>query len=69
MNSASDDEREQAILRGMKFLYANACDAENFDAWGHDYLCCFYCIASTSQDGALRRMARSMGRERARQCG
>jgi Prenyltransferase and squalene oxidase repeat len=66
-HALNDDEREQAILRGLKFLYDNACDAENFDAWGHDYLSCFYCIASTSRDGALRRMARSMGRERARE--
>jgi hypothetical protein len=59
--------RKQAILRGMEFLYGNARDAGNFAAWGHDYLCCFYCIASTSRDGELRQMARRMGRERARQ--
>lgn len=68
MKALDDDERvrKQAILRGMEFLYGNSCDARNFETWGHDYLCCFHCIASTSRDASLRRTAMRMGRERAR---
>jgi hypothetical protein len=39
---------------------------ENFEMYGHDILCCFNCIESTSKDLNLRRTARRMGRERAR---
>lgn len=59
--------RDLAIKRGMEFIYRTACDPENFEMYGYDYLCCFYCIASTSKDLELRRMARNMGRERALQ--
>jgi hypothetical protein len=60
-------ERYLAIGRGLQFIYQTACDRENFELYGYDYLCCFNCIASTSQDAGLRRVAREMGRERARQ--
>jgi hypothetical protein len=68
MKAPDDDRRarKQATLRGLEFLYRNSCDARNFEAWGHDYLCCFHCIASTSCDSDLRRAALKMGRERAR---
>jgi len=62
----SDLKREGAIDRGLHFIYRTACDPRNFDAWGHDYLWCFYSIGATSQDAILRRLALSMGRERAR---
>ncbi|HSB08635.1 MAG TPA: hypothetical protein VLM38_03940 [Blastocatellia bacterium] len=61
------NERERSIRRGIQFIYRTACDAKNFKAFGFDYLSCFSLIASTSRDGWLRRMAREMGRERARQ--
>jgi hypothetical protein len=60
-------ERDLAIKRGMEFIYRTACEPENLEMYGHDYLCCFHCIASTSKDVNLRRMARTMGRERALQ--
>jgi hypothetical protein len=66
MRRTRAQDRQTAILRGMKYLYLTACEPENFDAYGHDYLCCFYCIASTSQDAHLQTVARDMGRERAR---
>jgi hypothetical protein len=59
-------ERRRAVERGLEFVYRTACDPENFELWGHDYLGCFQCIWSTSKDVKLRRTARSMGQERAR---
>lgn len=56
----------EAIRRGLNFIYRTACDEENFEAWGHDYLGCFHCIASTSKDADLSKLARRMGQERAR---
>lgn len=51
----------------MEFIYRTACNSEHFAAYGYDYLCCFHCIASTSKDKKLRRLAHGMGRERALQ--
>lgn len=60
-------ERKRAIKRGIEFVYHTACQPENFELYGFDYLCCFDCIASTSKDHDVRRLARNMGQERARQ--
>ena len=67
MNKVHFEEHERAIQRGMQFIYRTACDAENFATYGSDYLCCFSLISSTSRARKLRRLAREMGRERARQ--
>ena len=58
--------RQRAIQRGLAFIYRTACDADNFQYYGHDLLGCFHCIASTSEDAKLREAARSLGQERAR---
>lgn len=58
--------RKRAIDRGLDFIYRTACEPENFDEYGFDYLGCFHCIASTSKHRKLRQTARVMGRERAR---
>ena len=55
----------QAIDRGLEFIYQTACVPKHFEMYGYDFLCCFYCIESTSKDISLRRTARRMGRERA----
>ena len=55
-----------AIDRGLEFIYRTACEPENFELYGFDYLCCFHFIASTSKDLKLRRKARELGQERAR---
>ena len=60
-------QRDLAIRRGIAFIYHSACYPENFQLYGHDYLCCFYCIAATSRDRDLRRTTRMLGQERARQ--
>lgn len=67
MNKAQIEQRERAIQRGIQFIYGTACDAKSFETFGSDYLCCFSLIASTSRNLRLRRVAREMGRERARQ--
>jgi hypothetical protein len=59
-------DRRLAIDRGLKFIYQTACEPENFEMYGFDYLGCFHCIASTSKDSKLRRTALALGRERAR---
>ncbi len=66
MRSINTLVRDEAIRRGLDFIYQTACEPENFETYGYDYLSCFHCIASTSKDLNLRRMARNMGRERAR---
>ena len=58
--------RRLAINRGLEFIYRTACDSENFEAYGFDYLGCFHGIAATSKDTELRRTERAMGRLRAR---
>ncbi|HYJ88817.1 MAG TPA: hypothetical protein VEW46_22325 [Pyrinomonadaceae bacterium] len=67
MRNAKAIGRNAAIRRGLEFIYRTACDPQNFEMYGHDYLGCFHCIASTSKDVNLRRVARKMGRERALQ--
>lgn len=67
MPPSSSTKRQQAVLRGLEFLYSIACDAESFDIYGYDLLFCFHWISSTSKDTNLQRTARKMGRERARQ--
>lgn len=58
--------RDRAIRRGLEFIYRTACVEANFEDWGHDYLGCFHCVASTSKDAELSIRARELGQERAR---
>jgi hypothetical protein len=57
--------RQEAVLRGLRFLYRHSLEGENFEDWGGDYLWCFHSIASTSADSELSALARTMGRESA----
>jgi hypothetical protein len=66
MTRSLADQRAEAVHAGLEFMYRMACDAESFEAYGHDFLFCFYTIASNSKDASLRATARRMGRERAR---
>jgi hypothetical protein len=66
MRANRHTEKRRAIDRGLEAIYRTACDAENFEMYGFDFLGCFDCIASTSKDRNLARKARRMGRERAR---
>jgi hypothetical protein len=58
-------QKREAIQRGMEFMYGTACDPQNFETYGYDYLSSFHDIAATSKDEKLRRTALQMGRERA----
>lgn len=60
-------ERVRAVRRGLEFIYEVACEPEHFAEFGSDLVSCFYFTAETSLDATLRRTARRMGRERARQ--
>ena len=62
----SEEHRTRAMQRGLRFIYATAVKPKNFAEYGDDYLWCFYTISNTAADPALKRMARTMGEERAR---
>jgi hypothetical protein len=58
--------RDEAITRGLEFIYRTARDPDNFSVYGFDYTFCLHWIAATSRDAALRRAARTMAVECAR---
>lgn len=66
MRHFTDSDRRQAIRRGMEFIYRIAKRPCHFDEYGSDLLSCFHFVSHTSKDAGLRRLAREMGRERAR---
>ncbi|HVF41809.1 MAG TPA: hypothetical protein VM936_02290 [Pyrinomonadaceae bacterium] len=59
-------KRDEAVMRGLEFIYATARDPSNFADYGFDYTFCLHWIASTSRDRVLRRAARAMAVECAR---
>jgi hypothetical protein len=65
MSEITTEIRERAIMRGLDFIYALACDERQFGEYGYDLINCFYFISETSLDPVLRRTARRMGKERA----
>ena len=62
----TEADRARAVRRGLQFIYRTALDRDNFEAYGSDYLWCFYTVSAGVSDPALRRTARRMGVERAR---
>ncbi len=62
----TEEDRARAVRRGMQFIYGTARDERHFGQYGSDYLWCFYSVGASVKDAAVRRMARRMGRERAR---
>lgn len=56
-------QREDAIQRGMNFIYSIACKPRQFAQCADDLLYFFFRVALTSKDPKLRRMAREMGNE------
>src|SRR2546423_1503801 len=59
-------ERNRAIARGLEFIYRTACETQNFDCYGFDYLSCFCGIALTAPAGPRRTRAQARGAELAR---
>jgi hypothetical protein len=58
--------RERAVMRGLSFIYRTALRRRNFDAYGPDYLWCFYTLSVAVRDERVRAEAHRMGVERAR---
>ena len=54
---------EDAIRRGMDFIYGIAREPRHFAECADDLLYFFYHVARTSRDPTLRKMARTMGTE------
>jgi hypothetical protein len=59
------EERNQAVLRGIEFMYRFSRTPGYFQSWGHDLIGALYEIATTSANGQLRRTAWRMAHERA----
>jgi hypothetical protein len=55
------EQREQAIRRGVDFIYTIAGNRKTFRSYGPYLLCFFRQMALTSLNEGLRRMAREMG--------
>ncbi|MBZ5521309.1 MAG: hypothetical protein LAP21_03530 [Acidobacteriia bacterium] len=63
----TEQDRDQALERGLAFIGRIASNPKYFSRWGHDLLFCFYSISNTAKNERLREMALRMGQERARQ--
>jgi len=63
----TQEDRAQAIRRGLRFIYRLATAPKNFADYGDDFLWCFYTLSVTTADPWLKREAWRMGQERARQ--
>jgi hypothetical protein len=63
----SKQDRDDAVERGLQFIYKVASNPKYFSEHGSDLLFCFYTISSTAKNQKLREMARTMGQERARE--
>jgi hypothetical protein len=63
----TDQDRNKALMRGLRYIYASARRPKNFAEHGDDYLWCFYTLAVTTAHPELKQSAWRMGQERARQ--
>ena len=63
MATFKTEEREQAIRRGMDFIYGIARKPRHFAKCSDDLLYFFYHVALTAGDRRLRKTARDMGKE------
>ncbi|MDD5543772.1 MAG: hypothetical protein PHX83_11415 [Acidobacteriia bacterium] len=62
----TEEDRDRAVHRALRFIYHTARNPRNFSDHGHDYLWCFYTTAEAMKDEKLRRTAWRMGVELAR---
>lgn len=58
-------DRDEAVKRGLQFIYRLSKEPRTFGEWGHDLLWCFYTISATAKNSGIREMARRLGHERA----
>jgi hypothetical protein len=61
----TEADRSNAIMRALDYIQRSAQNPKNFAADGSDFLFCFYSIANSARDPALRTAAASLGRETA----
>ena len=61
----TQEDRDRAVARGLRFMFDVAHNPDTFREYGHDLLSAFYNISITSRSGALRSTAWTMGHERA----
>jgi len=66
MSKTNNDRRARSARRGLDFLYRFACDPAHFAECGSDFVNFFHFVATRAADAEMRRVARRMGRERAR---
>src|SRR5882724_4877737 len=59
-------QRQRAIERGLRYIYAITKVPKHFADYGPDFLWCFFSLADTATDPWLKATAMRMGRERAR---
>src|SRR5437763_12199866 len=59
-------ERARAVRRGLEFIYRTALDRNNFEAYGSDYLWCFYTVGASVSDASVRRLAHQIDRKSTR---
>jgi len=62
----TEQDRRQAVERGLRFIYRTALDPRNFAEHGHDYLWCYDTTARVMKDEAVRSMAAEIGQKLAR---
>jgi len=60
-------DREQALSRGLKYIYRTALNHRSFARHSGDYLWCLYTFSAAVRDENLTMMAHRMGVERARE--
>ena len=60
-------DRDRSVLRGIEFIYASASMPKQFEAFGHDFLWCFYSLSASASDPELKKRALRMGQERAKE--
>lgn len=65
-SSFTTAQRNQAVARGLDFIYRTAAPEKSFEEYASDYLWCFYTIAEATTDPGTRRRALEYGRELAR---
>src|SRR5688500_4494664 len=63
MQKIKIEERNQAIQRGVDYIYRIARNRKIFRDYGAYFTCFFNLLASTSRNASLRRMGREMSRD------
>lgn len=63
----TEQDRELALERGLRFIDSIASDPKYFSRWGGDMMFCFFTISNTAKSERLRTLAHTTGQAHARQ--